>query len=140
ATKTLIKSYSGRHCDTIMESQPLNSREGFFGFSPETFCDEVYDQVDDYLADGMDEMEKELVKVSRQKGANVSLEVTIHSCCDNIQKQVQEEFDKNLDIFDRFFKKRIFKLVPSHILQGSGAGGSSGFSFGKGVQASGEGE
>ena len=36
-----------------------------------------------------------------------SNEETVKTCCDNVQKHLQKEFDRNLDIFDRYVKKNV---------------------------------
>eukprot|EP00904_Undaria_pinnatifida_P009683 jgi/Undpi1/5845/HiC_scaffold_2.g01119.m1 len=83
-------------------------------FVPERFCDEVYDYVDDNLAEAMDDMEKELREAARKVGAGAvsgattdSIGTTVKTCCDNVQKRLQKEFDRNLDIFDRYVKKNV---------------------------------
>lgn len=39
--------------------------------------------------------------------SNSSFEKTVKTCCDNVQKRLQKEFDRNLDIFDRYVKKNV---------------------------------
>lgn len=36
-----------------------------------------------------------------------SVEDVVKVCCDNFQKRLQKEFDRNLDILDRYFKKNV---------------------------------
>lgn len=36
-----------------------------------------------------------------------SVEDAVKVCCDNVQKRLQKEFDRNLDIFDRYVKKNV---------------------------------
>ncbi|CAM9393755.1 unnamed protein product [Scytosiphon promiscuus] len=91
-------------------------------FVPEDFCDEVYGCMDDNLADAVEAMERELLEaVPKTEGADrdggagrrSSIEASIKTCCDNVQKRLQKEFDKNLDIFDRYVKMNVAAVADA---------------------------
>eukprot|EP00903_Cladosiphon_okamuranus_P008052 g7766.t1 len=91
-------------------------------FVPEAFCDEVYDYADDSLADEMDNMESALLKAAPQTGgadqgggsSSSSIEASIKICCDNVQKRIQKDLDRNIDILDRYIKKNAAALASGN--------------------------
>ncbi|CAM9673258.1 unnamed protein product [Ascophyllum nodosum] len=94
-------------------------------FVPEKFCDEVYDYMDDNLAEAMDDLEKELLKAvpkaagagdaadGGNSGEDRSVEEAIKTCCDTMQNSLQREFDRNLDLFDFCVKKAVSGATAS---------------------------
>ncbi|CAM9142558.1 unnamed protein product [Ectocarpus fasciculatus] len=94
-------------------------------FKTENFCDEVYDYMDDSLAEAMVKMEQELIQAAAKvKGADQGggggggggggdMEATIKTCCDNVQTRIQQEFDRNIDILDRYIKKNVAAVAAS---------------------------
>ncbi|CAM9403282.1 unnamed protein product [Ectocarpus sp. 4 AP-2014] len=95
-------------------------------FKTENFCDEVYDYMDDSLAEAMVKMEEKLIQAAaKAKGADQGgsggggggdgsdIEATIKTCCDNVQTRIQQEFDRNIDILDRYIKKNVAAVAAS---------------------------
>ncbi|CAN0551642.1 unnamed protein product, partial [Ectocarpus sp. 12 AP-2014] len=95
-------------------------------FKTENFCDEVYDYMDDSLAEAMVKMEEELIQAAAKvKGADQGgdgggggggggdIEATIKTCCDNVQTRIQQEFDRNIDILDRYIKKNVAAVATA---------------------------
>lgn len=59
-------------------------------------------------------------RADQDGGSSSSIEASIKTCCDNVQKRLQKEFDKNLDIFDRYVKMNV-AAVAEAVASGPGA-------------------
>ncbi|CAB1114569.1 unnamed protein product [Ectocarpus sp. CCAP 1310/34] len=46
-------------------------------------------------------------------GGGGDIEATIKTCCDNVQTRIQQEFDRNIDILDRYIKKNVAAVAAS---------------------------
>lgn len=71
---------------------------------------------------------------------------TIKTCCDNVQKRLQKEFDRNIDIFDRYIKKNVAAVTatstsfePSPAATAAGAVAGAGAMGGEGSNGAGGG-
>lgn len=53
-------------------------------------------------------------------GSSGGVEASIKTCCDNVQKRIQKEFDRNIDILDRYIKKNV-AAVAAPLSLGVGA-------------------
>lgn len=56
---------------------------------------------------------------------NSGIESTVKTCCDNVQKHLQKEFDRNLDIFDRYVKKNVSAATKAQAKSNSKPAGAS---------------
>lgn len=54
------------------------------------------------------------LKGAAKPGAEKGLEEEIKTACDMVQQRHQREFDRNLDIFDRYVKKNLKAAMPDH--------------------------
>ena len=81
----------------------------FFGFTTSSFCDAVYQSVDDYLADGLDAMEVALLPSFVDDESRSALK----NMNDQFMDFLNNAFDKNLDKFEIYIKRNIFTMPPN---------------------------
>jgi hypothetical protein len=84
--------------------------ERFFGFSANMFCSEVFQAVDDYIADGIDAMEVTLCPSFTTEHDRKLLKVAN----DAFIEQVCKNFDRNMDKFEIYAHRNIFS-VPKEV-------------------------
>ncbi|XP_058951376.1 protein MIS12 homolog [Pocillopora verrucosa] len=85
----------------------------FFGFTPESFVDGVYNAVNDYVGDCIQELEN-VIKSEPSVSCDVS-EETLHRESEKMIKGFYKSIDAAFDRFEVYVKNNIFK-IPANIL------------------------
>ncbi|GMH55626.1 hypothetical protein TrST_g11588 [Triparma strigata] len=94
-----------------MSSKDLASK--FFGFQPETFCNTVFQSVDDYIADGMDAMEVAMMPSFPLPTHRTLLK----TCNDHFIDTLTAGYDKNLDKFEIYVKRNVL-CIDDNVVEG----------------------
>ena len=81
----------------------------FLDMNPIHFIDDVINSVEDYLADGLDNLEKTLVNDCQIDSNDLERRKQVSDAVDVLFKQLQTNSFKNLDIFELYALKNIFK-------------------------------
>ncbi|GMI04266.1 hypothetical protein TrLO_g11512 [Triparma laevis f. longispina] len=93
---------------------PMNPKElaaKFFGFQAESFCNTVFQSVDDYIADGMDAMEVAMCPSFPNPAHRASLK----TCNDSFIDTLTQGYDRNLDKFEIYVKRNVFSIPEEGI-------------------------
>ncbi|XP_071499034.1 protein MIS12 homolog [Diadema antillarum] len=85
----------------------------YFGFTPKSFIDGVYNALGDYLYDCVDAMDKYIASEAEQGKHPVSAEA-IRESSDRLLAYLQFAFDKAFDRLETYLMKNIFH-IPSHV-------------------------
>ncbi|CAH3026990.1 unnamed protein product [Porites evermanni] len=85
----------------------------FFGFTPDSFVNGVYNAVNDYVVDCFQELEN-LVKSEPSLSGNVNQE-QLHEESDKMANNFYKSIDEAFDRFEIYVKKNILK-IPPHVL------------------------
>lgn len=99
--------------DSSKKSTEYDYETQFFGFTPESFVDGVYNAVNDYVGDCFQELEN-LVKSEPSASSDVS-EEQIHRESEKMIKNFYKSIDAAFDRFEVYVKNNIFK-IPANIL------------------------
>lgn len=86
----------------------------FFGFTPESFVDGVYNAVNDYVVDCFQELEN-LFKSEPSLSSAVT-EAQLHAESDKMAKNFYQSIDVAFDRFEVYVKNNIFKIPASVLL------------------------
>lgn len=85
----------------------------FFGFTPDSFVNGVYNAVNDYVVDCFQELEN-LIKSEPSLSSNVNQE-QLHAESDKMANNFYRSIDEAFDRFEIYVKKNILK-IPPHVL------------------------
>ncbi|XP_071951897.1 protein MIS12 homolog isoform X2 [Antedon mediterranea] len=85
----------------------------FFGFTPKSFVDGVYNAIFEYLRDGIELLEKYLVSEFEKDG--VSKEI-VREGSQKLLSHFRVRFDRACDKLERYLMKNIFH-IPSKMIQ-----------------------
>nr|XP_054771568.1 protein MIS12 homolog [Lytechinus pictus]XP_054771569.1 protein MIS12 homolog [Lytechinus pictus]XP_054771570.1 protein MIS12 homolog [Lytechinus pictus] len=86
----------------------------YFGFTPKSFIDGVYNAVADYLYDSVDAADKYIASESQQ-GRHPVCEEAVRESSDRLLAHLQLVFDKAFDRLETYLIKNIFP-IPSHVV------------------------
>eukprot|EP00057_Strongylocentrotus_purpuratus_P001324 XP_001198150.2 PREDICTED: protein MIS12 homolog [Strongylocentrotus purpuratus] len=86
----------------------------YFGFTPKSFIDGVYNAVADYLYDSVDAADKYIATEAQQGRQPVCTEA-VRQSSDRLLAHLQLAFDKAFDRLETYLIKNIFP-IPSHVV------------------------
>lgn len=86
----------------------------YFGFTPKSFIDGVYNALADYLYDSVDASDKYIASEAQSSKHPVSAEA-VRESSDRLLAHLQFAFDKAFDRLETYLMKNIFH-IPSHVV------------------------
>jgi len=102
----------------VMDPSSKKTREyeyetQFFGFTPDSFVNGVYNAVNDYVIDCFQELE-DLIKSEPSLSGSATQE-QLHAGIDKMTKNFYKSIDESFDRFEIYVKKNIL-TIPPHVL------------------------
>lgn len=97
--------------DSVMTFNEQEYETQFFGFTPKSFTDGLYNAIFDYMADYMDVM---MASVNTECGFNIPDE-EIRAILLRIRASISPDINKTFDKFEDYLTMNVFN-IPSHVL------------------------
>ncbi|KAA0147847.1 hypothetical protein FNF29_07061 [Cafeteria roenbergensis] len=96
--------------------QPSTAEARLLGFEPVSFVEDVYNCIDDYIADGMDSFERVLRSDLGESGLSEDESAELHRGCDTLVDRLRSTFDENVDKFEVYVLKNIFRIPDGVVI------------------------